>query len=203
MWTLIPRKGRISHLEQPSDLTSKVPLWLWGWLWDGSSSFQSLGHDPRRCPCRETTVPKHILKIQLSRNEKAAEEESGSSEGGKWDHTLKKPLKNSSPATCKTWMLLCCKDLFAMVHVRPWRNSRVAVVPIPPHTARFMLFYHSASYPFLKLALQAPKSSLSPWKCCWVREIQLQATCWRRGVLVPQKTLLIVQWFGALQLEKT
>lgn len=104
-------------------------------------------------------VPKHILKTQLSRKEKAAEEESGSSEGGKWDHILKKPLKNSSPAACKTWMLHL---LFAMVHVRPWRNSRVAVVPIPPHTARFMLFYHSASYPFLKLALQAPKSSLSP-----------------------------------------
>lgn len=58
-----------------------------------------------------------MLKTQLSRNKQAAGEESGSSEGGKWDHTLEKPLKKllHSPAACKTWVLLCCKDLFAMV----------------------------------------------------------------------------------------
>lgn len=151
------------HLEQPSDLTSKIPLWLWGWLWDGSSSFQSLGQKPRRCPCRETTVPKHILKTQLSRDEQAAEELSGSSEGGKWGHTLKKPLKNSCCPALQPVRPGCysaAKICLQWFNVRPWRNSRVALVPTPPLTARFMILYHPASYFFLKLALQAPKSSL-------------------------------------------
>lgn len=189
-WTLVARQGHISHLEQP-----KTPLWLWGWLWDGSSSFQSLGQDSGRCPCRETTVPKHILKTQLSRNEQAAEEESGSSEGGKWDHTLEKPLKKllHSPAACKTWMFPAAKICLQWFSVRPWRNSRVAVVPTPPRSAGFMLLYHPASRSFVKLALQAPKSSVS------LKILLGQRNSWRQPpeewvCLYPKDSTL---WFGA------